>query len=1095
MSGRWVIPRLFKLQATVFGWRDFAGRSGYRGPWFDHGSEPGSTQLRWLLHPHVGLPRFPFIIWRMTDPGGGLDPQQLANLDGWTALEFVGLPVDDAWAGTDYKGDRQGPVDNPVPPMGGTLPAVDAALRRLRSGAPRFGWSALSHNGVPLADWEPPDVSIYLDQLRGSPLLESVRAMLREVPRGLDHREFVVPAVRIDEGVHPRLISSNGTILGDPNQPSRGEWGPLGLLLMAAGTDPLAALALGFGTAFDANPEDLYMVTVQHRLAVDGMDLDIELADVGRIRDFPAPSVPENLTAAVLSRTRAQQTDGSAVDSIGISWHRPENPVHTPNSDEAPHPVSYAVARFGPESATAEVLLTERAEPLDGWLPFVASKPDVVRPAVFADHLVREGTIDGETMAHPLAIDVTYAVAAQDIFGRWGGWTTTDFHGNGEPPQAPAVLSVEANVMGETTVEFGWDWSDRSPEFIELVGAYADDPGNPLFTVRLQFGGNDEPDDAGAVIPLNPERQPADWWGGPQDRDPAEPELRFYRLSSTIGIEFAGRTARDVQVQARAQRHLDHRWGVTTWDPDYNISPFTPPVSARLYDPAPPPPPIVPEAPQWASLPDSTGVSRAVLTWFGDQRASDYLVHHATETALLTALGLPGPDTTAPLTDRLAVLRRANLASVRHVFLRSDRVSATSYEATLPRGSRILHMYAVTAVSQAQQESPWPTDSGSFIAVAVPRLAVPGRPSISAIPDAANGTVGVTVGVAPGVPVSHLELHRCRRAELSSAVELMGPPIGATAGAGPEFHLTDRPEPGWRQLWYRAVAWSQRDDQTGQVEARSAASAPVSVLLPPGSAPAVTDVRVNEPGSTEEESMVSWASSAPVEPNVLGSHTAVLEARTQSGQLLSRTSERLDALPSFDDPADMPATGPGHLLARVGPSDAYRLYGWLPRAGGEFAFHATIKVIDPLGRIGSHVEVVPTPLFEVVAVPDVVGVGVNEAQQTLLDARLVPTLLYQTLGAPKAAVVGSVHPPVGTAVHVGTPVLVWAIEREVLVPNVIGWGVDAALQELERAGVSPELEHVALVDWSTAIISSLSPGPGELVPLGTRVVATAIDST
>lgn len=958
MSTRWVLPHLFKVQSARIHWSDEYTRLRYEGAVLQTGMDEAPLQFRWLLHPVLGFPRQPFILWRNRHPGGNLSTQELANIPGWQPLEVIGLPVDNSWYDTGYDLNDQGPIQNPLPP-------IQAALQRLQLGAPRIGWTRLNVNNFTLPDWEPSNLEAYLEDLLKTRLMRGIQAMLRDLPNGREHEKYVV--IEKDESnpgrVNPRLLLHQSRTVAGINQPARSEWHPLGLLLVGAGTDPLAALALGFGTARsnDGETDDLFMVSVRHRMQVEDQEYEFELADVVTVnQQLPVPESPTGLSARIIGHNRPQVLDGPALETVGVSWDRSENPNYSflpPNNTGLS--VTYAVGRFGPHFPQSEILLTRRAELVRGWFPFVASKPDTARPVIFADHIVRSTFSDSQKTASPLGLHCAYAVAAQDIFGRWSHWTAFEFQGPDEPPQTPSILSVKSDPSGAFMVDFSWDWSDRSPEFIELIGTYEDTPDSRLFTTRLEFGGYEAPKTSGfEVIPLDSERNPAAGWGGAQDRDPLEPEVRFYRLIVSIPILFAGKHSRFFQVQARGQCHV-HQLAI----PDWNVSPFCQPVGTQIYDTTPPPLPTVPEEPQWASLSDIAGVNRVQLRWSGDVNVAGYILYEATETTLLAALGLPGPDTTKPFTERLAVLRAANLTALRSAFrrVRKELIPRTEpetvYEMALPRGSTVMHFYAVTAMSHNQVESCWPDNSKKFIAVAAPRLALPVAPSleVSPLPESAQTLVNLRIKLGYGVPVDKIELYRVANDKLATNVDTMGPPIATLSVTGPEMSFTDDTlTPGWRRVWYRTVAWSACDDQRGVIEARSPASSAVSVLLPPNNPPEVIDLKVNEPGSSSSEVLVSWTSHAPVAVTPLGPHNFVLETRDGAGSTMARIEGRLDALTAVDSRNDLPHTIPtGSAIVRVGDADSYRMYARLTRPAVDQSFSVTVKIIDPLGRISS----------------------------------------------------------------------------------------------------------------------------------------------
>lgn len=957
----WIVEQLFKVLAALVDWDAHGEQLGYEGRVQPAGEDAGRLQLRWLAHPLLGLPREPFIVWRNRNPHEPMTKQQLADMGGWQMVERVGLPVDASWGDTDYALGEQGPVGAPRSPR-------DAARSRLARGAPRIGWAPLAaqlpDGSHALPPWEPVDLDAYLDDLRSGRLLAGVHAMLRDHPNGREHAAY---RDREDDPatlpLRPRLLLGGASAVPGGDDASA-TWPPLGMTLLAAGTDALASLALGFGTALHQHGErdDLYLVSMPYRVELpDGGSLDLQLADVVGFEDeLRPPDRPRDLAARRVGRTRPQITDGPALDSVGVSWRRTLNPQFALAAGGRAASMGHVVGRLGGDPPPDAILLARRPPHVGGWQPFVASKPSASQPVLFCDQRLRAAVDDeGDPIGDPLPYRHVYAVAAHDVFGRYSPWSTVDFAGEAEPPQTPAVVAATLDDGGTLTVDFGWDWSDRSPELIELVGAYAHDPGTTVLAEHVTFHGGASPSvSGGELIPLDPERRRARDWGAPQDRNPLEPETRLYRLTISVPLQFDGQRQRELEVRARGQCHLHERAA-----PGWNVGPFSAPRRAVVYDPTPPPPPV-PEAPQWASVPDAGGVSRALLQWPSDERAAGYVVYEATETSLLAALGRPGPDTARPLHERLAALRESDLPRLRPAFrrVRTQLVRASgptvSHEVQLPRGSAILHLYAITAVSHNQVESVWPATSRDFVAIATPRQARPHAPSLTASAETAGaGPPGVRLRVelAPGPAVAEVELYRSARAELADDVDTMGPPLTTLHAPAPQATFVDvGVEPSWHPRWYRAVAWSGPDELYGVVEGRSPASTAVSVLLPPAGPPHVADLRVDEPGSTATESLVSWTATAPVAATPAGSHLVVLEAERL------RLEGRLDALATGAIPPATPPAAPAErTLLRVGTAAAYRIYAWVPRSPTGGDVRLTAKVIDPLGRIGRLTAVVP----------------------------------------------------------------------------------------------------------------------------------------
>jgi hypothetical protein len=1054
MSKRWVLSGLLKLSAAFIEFDPELQQPHQIDQQFFHGVPASPVQLRWLVDPKIGLSRHPFQVWRQAVPAGG-DLQTWANGGGWDLVETVGLPVDfndPPWTAI-YDSEKQGVI-----PQAGT--PIEAAKRRLLAGAPRLGWAPLTVGGFALPPWEPPDLDRYLDELIQSRLWSGLRDMLTQHPNPLEQVDFLDKeddAQGVSNRLSPRLVGVAGGAAS--NRPAQTEWRPLELLTLSVSSDPFASLALGYGTALEGQTGEAYMVTVVYDVNFLGQDMRFELADIVVIgdRNLPGPLAPGGLAADLLSHNRPAQIDGPALESIRLSWERPQRPENfLDNPPVNTFPAGYAVWRLGPRNGPGQILLEARRS--GGWVPFVAGRPQQDRSVNFIDHVVRETDSGGQVVAQPRPVDLSYAVAAQDLFGRWGTWETAALTLEAELPQVPGIMAARLDASGALSVDFTWDWSARSPEFIELSGSFEDAPGAAVFNLRLNFRGNPQPDAPPApatvhplaLLPPEPQGPSAQLvqmvqipqsqsmavaagFGAAQDRDPADPGMRYYRVETRIPFSFAGRTDRSFQVSGRGQCHLQQ-----VSQPGSNVSGFGPPARVRVFDPQPPALPVV-EAPQWASLPDGNGVSRALLDWKAASGAAGYVVYDATETTLLAALGLPGPDPAQPFTQRLALLRNQDLSSLRTRFRRLEPglIKDTHYEAVLPRGSAVIHFYAITAISPNQVESDWPVQAKDFLAVAAPRLSLPAAPALQASADPQTGAVHLLVEALGTIPTQSIQLYRTTNPKLAIGnVDEFGPPIGPPLNVnGGTVSFTDNTiTPGWRRIWYRAVAWSAPDDLKGIVEGRSPASSPVSVMILPSAAPEVLDVLVNEPRSTAQESLVSWSSRAPLSATSFGSHIAIVEVRDIAGGVIRlRLEEPLDELAVVLERAGLPAADPDHrIIICVPDGSGYRLYTWIPRT--EQTVHLAIKMIDPLGRMGSRSLDVPPldPALATVTIPgwstkkevlegDDMGMNVVSAEE--LGLQVVFEFDQQHPGFGHEDVI-SIDPSAGTVVFAGSTVTV-----------------------------------------------------------------------
>lgn len=1141
--------------------------------------EETTTQLRWIINPKiVGMPKGPFRISRfeqvpITLTGAALTKKkiELANQgdDSWVDVELVGLPVDETWvdaAGHDlYSRKAQGPFAPSGTPQ---LSPMDAAKARLQKGAPMRGWESLATVASPNPDgeaktrWRAPDPDGYLDQLANGDLMLSVRQMLQTVndPLKQDTFEFVHTPVALGSNpvIRSPLRGIPANLGGGSTQTA--SWHPLGALLLAAASDPFAALALGFGCGlvpFESGAKNAaYRISLP--IGTDANGETVEIADI--VWALPVPPPPRAVTGLSvrhMSVIQPFETDDARMDSVAVAWDRPLSPQDTPLSD-APYPTSYAIARLRFSDNDAQILLSPRAQ-VEGWQPFVATRAGDGGPITFSDNLLGISFID---QVEPAGQVAKYAVAAQDMFGRWSPWAAVEYRGEPEPAQIPGIQSLTINSAGEAEVIFSWDWTTRSPEFVELVGEFQNAGGTtPGFVARINFAGNNQPAlDGLRVVPLDQALKDTTW--GVQQEQPSSDSgfrVRYYRLTASIGPD-TGVPQRTFQVKARGQCRLHHMFST-----DFGISGFTEPRTVVVYSTRVPTPPAFDgqptEAPLWASVRDASGLSRFVVHWNTIPGAVGYVLYEATETTVLAALGGGAVDTAGSYVTRLADLRhrlhQANLLDIRQLFRRVNKelIPGTSQEVTLPRGSSVIHLYAVTAVTANRIESAWTASGDNVLAVAVPHIRVPSPPILQATAAVSDGGApGVRLLVALGADtkLGRVDIYRTTKPELAANVDKMGPPLPNFSVTGEMPELKDigvdaSIKPGWGKIYYRAVCWSLRDDKKGLVEARSLAAPAVSVIVPPNAAPQILDLQVNESGSTATEALVSWTSDAPLALTPYGYFDVVVEGRDGQVQVFPPRQARLDKMQLLAPGSSLPAGTPGEAqIFLVGTANNYRLHARLPRPSALATFQLTVKMIDPLGRIGTANRDVPqlgleTPqlspiTFEWVAPPAGVFQGTFNAQWTILSALFQPALnhysfsveldsattdpstgsttieLPRFLSATLAQILGdpaqSIHQVQGTQqfftginldvfeidVTLTDPLGRTAVQfiepKIVTVPKLDGVDLDNAVSQLTGLELRVEVAEALLIVGSPPIVDSMVPPPDTRVFKGTRILVT-----
>lgn len=885
---------------------------------------------------------------------------------GWRLLETVGLPADTGWGATGYPPDPQG-----VPGL--ERPPVDAAIRRVLEGTPDGGWPGITDRGTAVDAFQPPDPGALVhDEL--SVVREHVRTLLESVGNPAEHARFTM-TVDVDA---PRSVHGVAAAPHWQARARRSSVTPLGTLLLAAATDPFAALALGFGTTlsgqqllgerdFDAThamavsvPDaslqrlGLYplMVTVEHKVSLErerGLSPIVLSGELAALFMAPqqsgAPATPVAVSTSPPALVeRAIHLDPPAtrderwLEVVRLSWARPR-----PQSAVQDRPTAFAVAR-GLGTAALDIRLERRRS--GGWTPFVhASDPDGEVPVLVE---FTEGGLPEQFPGEPGT--VVYSVAAMDWFGRWSDWRSTDHTRHRVAPQTPAVTDVHVEIgagsgttrPGTAHVEFVWDWSHRSPRDI---------------TIRLLVHeeGAPAPAAAGSVLAVGATAvsdRVIDFSSAGIDSPPAgvtivternTGNLRTYRVEIP-GLSLAFAAHPRIRVTARAQGRERVGFGVASaWSRDR---------STLVASPVAPPPPFVPAEMWWASVPDPRGIARTELEWSGS--ASGHVVYHADETALRRELDLPSADLEVPAAERLPALRALDFGRARRAFRRvAGPLTATSHAIELPRGSKLIHFYGITSVSVTGVEGDLPAAGNAYFAVAAASIEQPEIPQL--IARDRNGVVQLHIEVPElRVETGRVAIHRAPNRARALTPELAGPPIavleasmGTRADGRIRFTFDDTaPGVPWQSVFYRAIAHAQTDLARGVYGGASPATRAIEVVVSTSDPPVLTDLQPDL---------------VPAEPahRLIGFHTAVTLARTLRGVHLfalqiihadgSIETRRVDAdvLPLLTGLLPTPAEQPDTIFRHDATDPrAGRTYAWVRRD----AQAVIVEISDPAGR-------------------------------------------------------------------------------------------------------------------------------------------------
>lgn len=869
--------------------------------------------------------------------------QQFVDSPDWVLVDRVGLPVDDRFAG-DYSLDPQGPPGIDRAP-------ADAAIARVAEGTPASFWPLTTDTGRPVAPFTPPDADRLVRQELAR-LVDGLAKLVSVEPNRARQAEVEVEVpMPAPASIHGRAASPRW------NDQSRGSLRPLGAMLLAAGTDPYAALALGFGTTVThgevpgaiTDPR-VFLVTLEHEAETDvglqGLTFELagELAAVVARVDGTPPSEPVGVRADAppaerIRLDRPAQVDGPWLEVVDVSWAAPPRP-----SAADIIPTGYAVLESIGPGAPQPVL---EARPAGGYRTH----------AVGADTDRVRFTRAGLPEAFPGdPIDVSYAVAGHDWFGRWGAWRSVAHTRVVVAPQVPALRRTEALVgsggagpSGSLGVEFAWDWADRTPHTVH-VRARMHPAGSPPPAVDGSVhavGGPPVPDLVVPFTAASPETPPP---GVSEIEEERSGDLRVYRVViPDLHFDLAAHPHVAVTVEVRAAERV--RPTV--------LGAFSAPAVATVTSPIPPPPPFVPAAMQWASLPDPSGRSRATLRWDGP--AATWSVYVADETAVARELGIPSPSLDTPAAVRLVPLRSVDFGAARRAFRRvAENLTAPELAVELPRGSRLIHFYGIAPVSSTGAERALPIDANDYLAVATPVLATPETPVIRGRPAGEGVQLEVRVPAGP-VAVGHVVVTRVGRRRLAGSPESARAPLitlPATAGSLDGAELVWRvddpaPPPAWVPHYYSAAAWGAEDRAQGVLAGRSAPSATVEIAARSAVPPDLSGLLI-APAPTPGEHVVSFATSAPLLRTTSGAHRFALTTITGPAAAPEIATRRIgaDAITTITGALPDGATAPPLFLHR--PDDASPSRVTAVVAGPILA--VTAEVADPAGLVSRATE-------------------------------------------------------------------------------------------------------------------------------------------
>jgi hypothetical protein len=194
----------------------------------------------------------------------------------------------------------------------------------------------------------------------------------------------------------------------------------------------------------------------------------------------------------------------------------------------------------------------------------------------------------------------------------------------------------------------------------------------------------------------------------------------------------------------------------------------------------------------------------------------------------------------------------------------------------------------------------------------------------------------------------------------------MGPPILGLNAGSPDWTVQQESDASgthilsaigvdtvggsWKRVWYRAAAWSEKDDLGGNMAGKSPASNACSVVIPPVDPPVISPLLIEWPaGGAVGDVLIKWNSPAPIKKTPLGHHTISIRAKVV-GAAPGTTDLIAVNGPLANLPQLQPATGSGAWRAGGGPPSAVEYRAIVRRAAVSDALQFSVQIIDPLGR-------------------------------------------------------------------------------------------------------------------------------------------------
>ena len=968
----------------------------------------------------------------------GVTEREFSKPDGWKLVEVVGLPFnpDEVDSGRYDATELQGLADAFI--TSPSLTGTQAARRRMAiANAMATGLPGGGERPAGIS-WQLPDVSYYLDQIRGdlndvnpesTTTMRLIKNCIERSRTNLPHRmqvhynhEQTVEGIRQADLEDARGRDDSPAVFSVP---------VVGSTMLSVATDSEAATALGYGTIDfpDAVHEDElnklnqflptderppahdYMVTGVFTLPltshIPGIDRDVELAALARPHRPPQPPANTRIVNLNINNVpdrkhfnRPPAMDQPTTEAVNITW------------DLADKPQGYLIAR-SIDDGDFQVLNSRSGLYPDenGHYLYYPQQPPGDAGDIPVDAKC-EFTVAVSPVPLNGMIAHDFRIIARDVFGRWSDWKRVIYNATAIPPLRVDIHELELGpappvpgaafgtpVSGFLRLDFSWDWSDRSPARIEFAGEFKgleDDFETDSTVFHAGLTGTSQP----LAIEFNPDGSPyiASAHHGTEgteeskvtfvivpppeetESEPPEetveseafsPDVRRYRIMLR-GVEYNFGTAKGISFTVRGRARESVRPVA-----DDSFGPWSaPPRTGRCFNPHTPESPVLPAEVVWTALPDATGRARAMLRWDSVNGASGYFVWRSNETALRRALhSHPEIDEvpkTSSLVERATYLRDLldpdlqepgggdeNLNQLRslNAFTRLNEVAITStaIEVDIPGDSEVVYAYRISAVTEANMESP---RSDDIFWVAVPKANIPEAPNLLLRKSGTeDGGIRIHCHSVQGTrtPAGY-RIYRRYGAKIIDDLGLMGPPVidyddlGWQEFDGPQplrdsagfcRSIDDPVSPGWQPYTYMVTAIGRntlgRVDVDREYSGESCPSSLQHFLLPPPYPPDISRARFSEsPDGTSAD--ISFYCDLPVLPTKLGEAEIIITRSNPTDDRSRMTKTELLRFNPRDIPVYTLPAGAFAGLSHVSHDELVELFEMVGESGG---------IIDP----------------------------------------------------------------------------------------------------------------------------------------------------